>query len=576
MGNPLLFVRPLLRMRAVLRRLPVDIPTDIPATDAIFLVLRRMRWPLISLIIVFTIAVFGLSAAPGFDADGNPRKLTVFESFYVMSYTATTIGFGEIPQTFTTQQRLWVTFTIYATVIVWAVAIGTMMALVQDEVFRDAVAAQRFGRKVRGIRENFHILAGYGQAGRQVGAGLDWLGRRFVVVERLGARVDALGTDQLAVDTPGVEGDAANPALLGMAGLGSDHCKGVLALTDDDDTNLGVVQAVHLLRPEVPVIARCTDRRIGAYMESFGAEAVINAYDRFGGYLTLALQKPAVYQLITWLMSPGGTPLPDRGTAVPGGKWLVCAEGQFRDEIDRDLLAAGYTVDHVEPDGALDTLDSIVGFVGGTDRDTTNLALAATVRTDAPDVFVCLRQTKASSAALYEAFAPDSLFVPTELVAREAFARIVTPRTWGFLEYAMTQDDEWAEDLVRRLVDRCGSRSPDPYGLTIDTTSAPALARWLRRNTFTIRDLLSNPDDRDDATGNAILALGRDGQIAYDPDLDTALEIGDELLVVSQRRSFSRLNDVFFNDAAVEYVATGREVPSTWIWRKFTGSRRGA
>lgn len=206
MGNPLLFARPFLRRRTVLRRLSVDIPTEVPATTAIFLVLRRMRAPLIALIVVFTIAVFGLAATPGVDGAGNPRRMSVFESFYVMSYTATTIGFGEIPNAFTTQQRLWVTATIYATVIAWAYAIGTLLALAQDESFRDAVAGQRFARRVRNIHEGFHIIAGYGQAGRVVGRGLDWFGRRFVVIDRSGVRVDQLGTDQLSVDIPGIEG----------------------------------------------------------------------------------------------------------------------------------------------------------------------------------------------------------------------------------------------------------------------------------------------------------------------------------------------------------------------------------
>lgn len=574
MGNPLLFARPFLRRRTVLRRLPVDIPTEVPATTAIFLVLRRMRAPLIALIVVFTIAVFGLAATPGVDGAGNPRRMSVFESFYVMSYTATTIGFGEIPNAFTTQQRLWVTATIYATVIAWAYAIGTLLALAQDESFRDAVAGQRFARRVRNIHEGFHIIAGYGQAGRVVGRGLDWFGRRFVVIDRSGVRVDQLGTDQLSVDIPGIEGDAANPAVLGIAGLGHKHCQGVLALTDDDQINLGVVQAVHLLAPEVPVIARCADRETATHMEAFGAEAVINAYDRFGSYLVLALQRPAVYQLVTWLMSPGGTGLPERGTAIASGTWVVCAQGQFRDEIARDLRAASYEVVLADPgDGAPD-VRAAVGFVGGMSIDTANLALAAQVRTTAPDAFICLRQAATTAAPLYAAFAPDSLFVPTDLVAREAFARIVTPHTWTFLEYAARQDDAWAADLLGRLVDRCGSGSPDPVILVIDAQSAPAVIRWIEHGgAVTIRDLLRHPDNRDEPSGNAVLALNRGGKIAFDPDPETVAEAGDRLLLVSRARAFSALREVLFHDAAVEYVVTGRRVPATWIWRRLTRGR---
>ena len=55
-----------------------------------------------------------------------------FDAFYFMSYTATTIGFGELPYPFTDAQRLWVTITIYLTVIGWAYAIGSLLTLLQD------------------------------------------------------------------------------------------------------------------------------------------------------------------------------------------------------------------------------------------------------------------------------------------------------------------------------------------------------------------------------------------------------------------------------------------------------------
>ena len=55
-----------------------------------------------------------------------------FDAFYFMSYTASTIGFGELPHPFTEAQRLWVTISIYLTVIGWAYAIGSLLALFQE------------------------------------------------------------------------------------------------------------------------------------------------------------------------------------------------------------------------------------------------------------------------------------------------------------------------------------------------------------------------------------------------------------------------------------------------------------
>ena len=276
MVPPLLLGKHRRRRTSHLRQVELPIPSEVPSTDAMFLLLRRLRMPLLILVSVFTVAVIGLTLAPGVDGDGKPNHLTVFEAFYVMSYTATTIGFGEVPNAFTTEQRLWITGSIYASVVAWAITVGMSIQLIQQDAFRNALAAQRFRRKVRRIDEPFHIIAGYGGAGARVAKALDT------------SRIDKIDTAQIDVEPPAVAGDAANAAILGLAGLGHRRCAGVLALTGDDMTNLGIVQAVHLLRPGLPVIAWSKDHDLAQGMRDFGASAVLNPYDRFGMYLTLA------------------------------------------------------------------------------------------------------------------------------------------------------------------------------------------------------------------------------------------------------------------------------------------------
>jgi voltage-gated potassium channel len=136
------FVQDLLRIGDGVRlmtrmRTPVDPSVQVSAT--LFLILRRMRAPLITLIIIFTVSVFGLTLIPGEDADGQLYRMGFFDAFYFMSYTATTIGFGEIPHTFTYGQRMWVLVAIYLTVIGWAYALGSLLTVIQDKAFREAL-----------------------------------------------------------------------------------------------------------------------------------------------------------------------------------------------------------------------------------------------------------------------------------------------------------------------------------------------------------------------------------------------------------------------------------------------------
>src|ERR671910_1650519 len=160
------------------------------ASATIFLILRRMRAPLIVLIVIFSVSVLGLTLIPGQDAEGRPWDMGFFDAIYVMSYTATTIGFGEIPYPFTYNQRMWVTISIYLTVIGWAYAIGSLLSLIQDRAFRSALALQRFTRKVARLAEPFVLVAGYGRAGELLGHSMDALGRRGGVLGTSPQRLD--------------------------------------------------------------------------------------------------------------------------------------------------------------------------------------------------------------------------------------------------------------------------------------------------------------------------------------------------------------------------------------------------
>lgn len=115
-----------------------------------FLVLRRMRAPIIVLISFYAIAVLGLTLVPGINDDGSPAPpLSFFHAFYFVSYTATTIGFGELPRAFSDGQRMWVTACIYMTVISWSYSILTVLALLQDKAFLHTLVTSRFARRVR-------------------------------------------------------------------------------------------------------------------------------------------------------------------------------------------------------------------------------------------------------------------------------------------------------------------------------------------------------------------------------------------------------------------------------------------
>jgi voltage-gated potassium channel len=537
--------------------------------------------------------VLGLTLIPGVDSDGEPYRMGFFDAFYVMSYTASTIGLGELPHPFTYPQRMWVTVSIYLAVIGWAYAIGSVLALLQDRAFRQALALQHFSRKVSRLGEPFVLVAGFGQAGELLGRSMDRLGRRFVVLDSSQDRIEDLELGAYHADVPGLVADVRDPGHLGVAGLSHIECEAVVALTDDDEANLAVVMAATLLRPDLPVIARATTRAMVERMRSFGSPSVVNPFDSFGDHLRLALRAPASYQLLTWLESGPGAARPPRGTPPRHGRWVVCGYGRLGRELTADLRAEGMEVtviestptvtdhddllvgDGAEP-GVLGRADiaSAVGFVAGTDNDTTNLSLVAAARRMNPELFMAARQNRPASAPLFAAMRIDALLVPTEVVAHEVYAQLSTPLLWRFLQELPDRDDAWAAGLVDRLTGFCGTHLQGLWKIELDGSHTPALSSWLTGGEAVLGDLVRNPEDREERLHIVVLLALRGQEATLAPDDDFVLAPGDQLLLAGWPAARRALDITLMVDAVREYVVTGRRVPSSWVWRRLRSEPR--
>ncbi len=557
------------------------------SSETIFVIMRRMRAPLITLIVIFAVSVLGLVLIPGEDPAGEPFHMTFFDAFYFMSYTASTIGFGELPYPFTDNQRMWVTISIYLTVIGWAYAIGSLLTLIQDRAFRNALALQRFRRKVKRLREPFLLFAGYGQTGELLGRSFDALGQQFVVIDQSPERIDSLDLVAYHADIPGLAGDVRNPHHLAIGGLDHPFCSGVLALTSDDEVNLAVTMAAALLRPELPVIARTVSPAIEFRMQAFGTPSVVNPFDRFGDHLRLALRAPASYQLLTWLESGPGAERPKRGRPPTEGRWVMCGYGRFGKELTADLRAEGLEVTIIEPAAVADPDPSIligdgseptvmaradlataVGFVAGTDNDTTNLSLIAAARRINPRLFVAARQNSQNSAPLFAAVTVDSLLVPTEVVAHEMYAQLSTPLLWRFLQQMPAQGDEWAGEVLGRITQNCGRRLQELWKIKLRDAQAPGVRQWLAGDSPLLGDLLRSPDDRDTRLALVPLLLQRGEDSTLTPSDDFRLQPDDEILFAGRGSERRLLETTLYDDSTSEYVLHDRHVASSWVWRR--------
>ncbi|NMG14707.1 potassium channel family protein [Aromatoleum bremense] len=557
----------------------------------IFLIMRRLRAPLILLISILAVSVLGLTLAPGVDDEGKVHYLSFFHALYFMSYTATTIGFGEIPYAFSDQQRLWVTLCIYLSVIGWAYSVGTVFALLADRSLQLAIRTHRFLRAVKRLREPFYLVCGYGETGRLICSALDQLGYRAVVVECDEVKAGEIDLHSYRADVPTMCADARNPDLLQFAGLTHPYCIGVIALTNDDSANLAIAIAARLLAPKIPALCRAETPETAANMASFGTRYIINPFEKFAEYLSLALHAPAAWHLLTWLTGLPGTTVERERDPPPGG-WIVCGHGRFGRVLVQAMeqeSAVSITIIDREPsddphhrwvqgDGtgaaALEQagVREAAGIIAGTGNDVDNLSIAVTARELNPALFVILRQNHYANHSLFEAYDSDVDVVPSEIIAHECLAILTTPLLVPFLNEVKRRDEPWCAALLDRLTGRFGWQVPSVWSERISFTQAPALHHKLMHGaTIALREILRAPSNRDDELACEVLYLHRDDDDHFLlPDPDTEIRAGDELLLVGRQEARHEFDLTLSNEHALTYVLSGRDLPGGWLWEKFS------
>ncbi len=553
-----------------------------------FIILRRMRAPLIVLIVLYAIAVLGLTLVPGVDAEGRPAPpLSFFHAFYFISYTATTIGFGEIPNAFSDAQRLWVTVCIYLTVIGWSYSIVTLLALFQDKAFQNVLVVGRFARRVRHLQEPFYLVCGCGETGALVCRALDELGIRFVIVEAREERVQELDLEDFKTDVPALAADAQTPRVLEMAGLCHPKCCGVLALTNDDGANLAVAIAARLLNPGLSVLARAENAMTAANMASFGTQHIINPFERFAEHFGLAIDAPNSARLIEWVTALPGQPAPE-ARPTPAGDWVVCGHGRFAQPVAQQLAGHALAVAVVTPDPATvvepplrkvpgtgvgaETLAeagirNAVGLVAGTDNDVNNLSIAVTAKELNPGLFVVLRQNRIANAPLFDAFPAAAIMVPSRIIAHESLATIITPMLADFLRGVREQSDAWSAAACRQMQESFGNEVPNLWSVALDMREAPAVVQALKGTPLPLSILSRDFASHDEALNVMPLLLMREDRVHLFPPPQLLLQPGDGLLFAGSREARDRQGLVLNNANALDYVVTGRERPGGYVWQ---------
>ncbi len=560
--------------------MPLSHSVPNPGDHVLFLVLRRMRAPLIVMIAITSISVLGMVLIPGVDEQGRPYHMSFFEAFYFVSFMTTTIGFGEIPHAFTPEQRFWVTLCIYPTVVGWLYAFGSILNLMQDPAFKRTLFHAAFARHVRNLSEAFCLVCGYGATGHLLVRRMTREYRQCVVIDINQEVINELVMEDLSLYVPGLGADAAETEHLIMAGLRHPLCRAVAAITNDDQANQKIAMTARLLHPDIAVIARAEYPETERNMRAFGVHHVINPFATFAEDIAEAMTMPAHFRFRTRLME-GHDPeeLAARLAALADRPWVLCGFGRLGQTIHARLAEAGVrfaVVDaHPEinplPEGAIigrgieeghlreAGIEQAGGVIAATDDDMDNLSIIMAARRLNPDIFTIVRQVHRANGALFEAAAPDMVMQCNHLVARNAHSWIATPLLHDFADGIARLSERTVERLMKRIAAKTAAETFETWQVRLDDGDMPAAAAMMREGTeLRMGHLLRDPWHPDEPLPHIVLLakLGGREWVLPGPSLPLRLDMN---LLFCGRQSTGWLAARYQSEALAYGVARASE-----------------
>jgi len=576
------------------------------------LILRRMRAPLMLIITVYSIAILVLTLIPGLDDQGNVWHMSIYHAFYFVSYTATTIGFGEIPYPLTEGQRLWTIVIIYMTVISWFYALGTVISLIQDKTFQSVSKKSAFKRDIKNINRPYYVVCGFGETGKAVVNAL--LEEHFgAVVIEIEKDISDRGLNDSLEYVPNLTADASDPASLEVAGVDQAKCRGVIAVTASDETNLKIAISSKLLHPDVTVVCRSEYKEHEDNMLSFGTNHIINPFESFTNIFSMALHSPSMHLIYEWL-----TGAPDVSLSSPidikDGHWILCGYGRLGKQLHYELHKKNIKTVIIDPyektkTSFLDSkhsndefiigtgtdahtltlagIDTAAGVIAGTDNDSNNLSIIMTARQLNKDVFVVGRQNIIANEILYSKInehyntsknkeneiTPLAHLVmqPSEVIARKIRAILIAPLLIDFIQQSLHEEQEWANITISRLSAVVGDNPPYIWTISIGKDNTPAVAQALgfgRR--IELKHIIRNPIDHDKTLACMALLLKRGDELMLLPRDDTELKAFDQLLFCGLRKVKHTMSPTLKDLSILNYVMTSKSEPQSYIWKKIT------
>lgn len=481
------------------------------------IVLKRLLLPISILLGVMSIGITGLMLIPGETPEGDIIWLSFLDALYITSYTASTIGFGEIPHPFNDNQKLWMLWIIYTSVITWLYNIGSILRTFQDKSLWSEINTYSFERSVDNINNEFYIILGFGRTGEWIANTLDKHGHSVVVLDPSQERISKVSLKKYNKKIFSLVADYSNLNFIKMAGIEKSNCAGVFIVGGKEQANKQALVICNSFGANT--IVRAPDKVVEKEYSLAGATHVLNLNSLTILPIYNIFRRPSLFILASMLDEE----IFDTKQEIDlpkVGKWAIWGRGKIVGRINEILSKVGNDV-WVIPDVSRTSINEmpkdIVGLVVAGD-DLGNVTLINQIRNNLGeiDIYTIAISEKYTLSELYEQIDIHLLIKPWLLFVEQAFTLISEPMIREMLAYLSKAPKEKTDIIVAKIVDIYVNNEDN----------ANTWSTILKERVF-IKDFIRGLGDERDH----VLLYSKNNQTNFD---DGYLEEGDEILIGSR------------------------------------------
>jgi len=241
---------------------------------------RNVIWVSSALLILTVVGTIGIHVIEGW---------SLFDSFYMVVTTFTTIGYGEI-HPLSHPGRIFNVGLIAVGVVLFALLFGTLTQLLLEFELLQFFGRRKMERQIARLKGHY-IICGAGRVGRSTARELAAQSVPFAIVDENPSKGDLLEKDWLFM-----AGDATHEKTLQLAEI--HHAAGLVAAITSDAGNIFIVLTARSLNPKLKIIARASEEEAARHLKKAGADIVVSPYLSAGQRIAQGLLRPNVLDFL--------------------------------------------------------------------------------------------------------------------------------------------------------------------------------------------------------------------------------------------------------------------------------------